>query len=269
VVDELGGTEEDLIVEDIIDEEVVDEVVQEATAKPEPIQAPAARIRAGPSSRKSTAFAAPQQAPDEVVRWLEYENAQLGAAEAEQQAKPAPRFGRAGKQPRMRRAKPSLAHQHPVGESQKSDRPRGGAEEFDGSRPSNPSLVNELSARLASLDVEAQRSLLQKLQELDGTSNQQSNQARQRRQLAEPEPEPELAVDAGLTARLEAAAHTPEPAGGLEPAGVLHRHTQRVRLRLLSNWGGERQMGLSAVELFDSDDEKIDVAASDISRSAR
>jgi hypothetical protein len=264
VVDEVGGTEEDLIVEDIIDEDDVDDdVVHDETTEPEPVLAPTARVRAGPSTRKSTAFAAPQQAPEEVARWLEYENAQLDAADTEKQAKPAPRFGRSGKQPRMRRAKPSHVLQHPVGGKVDGQRLMG--EQTDASKPSNPSLVNELSARLASLDVDAQRSLLQKLQDLDGNPDQQSNQALERLQLAEPEPEPELAVDLGLAVRPEAEAHTAERESGIAPAGLLRRHTQRVRLRLLSNWGGERQMGLSAVELFDSNDEKIEVEPSDIS----
>ena len=196
-------------------------------AEPELVPKSVTRPRAAPSSRKSTAFAAQQQAPEEVVRWLEYENAQLGAADAEQQAKPA-RFGRASKQPSMRRRKPSRAQQNAFGAN--SDKEPVAAETIDADKPSNPSLVNELSARLASLDVGAQRSLLRKLQDLDNNPDQQSNQTFQRSQLVEPEPEPEPEppVDPDLPVPQKAAKHTTEHETGLAGARSFHGHTQRV-----------------------------------------
>ena len=266
LVDEVGDADEDLIVEDIIDEELDDEATEATTAAPVLDKESATRPRAGPSGRKSTAFAAPQQAPDDVVRWLEYENAQLATAEAERRDKPAPRFGRGGKQPRMRSSRPTHGKQQPAG-GQPGTKPASAERGDDSSRPGNPSLVNELSARLASLDVGAQRSLLQTLQDLDGKPDTGSREALAMLQLAEPEPEPELEPELPLPVAPATAVPTITTAAapGLATQGVSHVQTQRVRLRLISNWGGERQIGLSAVELFDREDKKIDVAPSAIS----
>ena len=287
LIDELAEAD-DMIVEDIFDEELGDGGAggggdgggeHHADPAAEQIRKRPAGQRprgGGASERKSTAFAAAAQAPDEVIKWLEYENAQVGAAEPLADPEPPPRskttkpkLGRGGKQLGMRSKRPTIQS---AGSSSDESCKGGSSDDSGGASmpPANPSLVTELSARLASLDVSAQRTLLQTLQDLDGNpTDRQSAHSLAALRLLEPEPEPEQ--DRLLSEPVQKAPTVPEQGPeeserhlGSRTAATT-KPTQRVRLRLISNWGGDRQIGLSAVECFDSGSNLIQIASSDVS----